>query len=105
MFLSLEPGGEGQLEEEGTIPLERTSSPFDVVDAFEGLAEHVRDIDTDQLAASLSTLADLTRNTPEEFRAALDGVTRLSATSPPRDDEINRLLESLRRVSTVLDAA
>ena len=30
------------------------------------------EIDTDQLAKSLSTLADLTRNTPEEFRNALD---------------------------------
>ena len=104
MFLSLEPGGEGQLEEEGTIPVERTSSPFDVVDAFEGLAETSADIDTDQLAASLSTLADLTRNTPEEFRAALDGVSALSEVVASRDDEINRLLESLRRVSTVLDA-
>ena len=104
MFLSLEPGGEGQLEEEGTIPVERTTSPFDVVDAFEGLAETSADIDTDQLAASLTTLADLTRNTPEEFRAALDGVSALSEVVASRDDEINRLLESLRRVSTVLDA-
>jgi phospholipid/cholesterol/gamma-HCH transport system substrate-binding protein len=104
MFLSVEPGGEGQLEEEETIPVERTSSPFDVVDAFEGLAETSADIDTDQLAASLTTLADLTRNTPEEFRAALDGVSALSEVVASRDDEINRLLESLRRVSTVLDA-
>jgi phospholipid/cholesterol/gamma-HCH transport system substrate-binding protein len=104
MFLSVEPGGEGQLEEKETIPVERTSSPFDVVDAFEGLAETSADIDTDQLAASLTTLADLTRNTPEEFRAALDGVSALSEVVASRDDEINRLLESLRRVSTVLDA-
>jgi phospholipid/cholesterol/gamma-HCH transport system substrate-binding protein len=101
MFLSVEPGGEGQLEEKETIPVERTSSPFDVV---EGLAETSADIDTDQLAASLTTLADLTRNTPEEFRAALDGVSALSEVVASRDDEINRLLESLRRVSTVLDA-
>jgi len=104
MFLSIEPGGDGQLEEEGTIPVERTSSPFDVVDAFTGLAETSADIDTDQLAASLTTLADLTRNTPEEFRSALEGVSALSEVVASRDEQINTLLESLRRVSTVLDA-
>jgi len=104
MFLSVEPAGDGELEAEDTIPVERTSSPFDVVEAFEGLAETSADIDTDQLAASLTTLADLTRNTPEEFRAALEGVSALSEVVASRDEEINTLLESLRRVSTVLDA-
>ncbi|WP_309649501.1 MCE family protein [Nocardioides sp.] len=104
MFLSLEPAGEGQLEDGSEIPVERTSSPFDVVAAFSGLAETSADIDTDQLAASLTTLADLTRNTPEEFRLALDGVSALSRTIASRDDEINSLLTNLDRVSTVLDA-
>ena len=46
------------------IPVERTSSPYDVVEAFSGLAETADQIDTDQLARSLTTLADLSRNTP-----------------------------------------
>ena len=104
MFLSLEPAGSGQLDEGDTIPADRTTSPFDVVDAFEGLAETSADIDTDQLAASLTTLADLTRNTPEEFQAALKGVSALSEVVASRDEEINRLLQSLKRVSTVLDS-
>lgn len=104
MFVALEPAGEGQLEEGTTIPVERTTSPFDVVDAFEGLAETSSDIDTDQLAASLTTLADLTRNTPEEFQAALSGVSRLSRNIAAKDEELNSLLTNLERVSTVLDA-
>lgn len=104
MFLAIQPGGSGELEEGGTIPVENTSSPFDVVDAFTGLAETSADIDTDQLAASLTTLADLTRNTPEEFRAALEGVSALSEVVASRDEQINSLLKSLERVSTVLDA-
>lgn len=103
MFISLEPAGEGQLENGSEIPVERTSSPFDVVEAFSGLAETSADIDTDQLAESLTTLADLTRNTPEEFRSALDGVSALSRTIASRDTEINSLLTNLDRVSTVLD--
>ncbi len=103
MYLALEPAGAGQMPEESTIPIERTSSPYDVVAAFEGLAATSEEINTDQLAESLTTLADLTRNTPEEFRAALDGVTRLSANVAARDSEINSLLVNLEKVSKVLD--
>ena len=103
MFLALEPAGGGQLEEGATIPVERTSSPYDVVEAFEGLASTSEQIDTDQLAESLTTLADLTRNTPDEFRGALSGLSRLSANVADQDAELNKLLVNLERVSTVLD--
>jgi phospholipid/cholesterol/gamma-HCH transport system substrate-binding protein len=103
MFLALEPAGGGQLAEGATIPAQRTSSPFDVVDAFEGLASTSERIDTDQLARSLTTLADLTRNTPEEFRGALGGLSRLSANIAAKDEQLNTLLVNLERVSTVLD--
>ncbi len=104
MFLSLQPAGSGQLDEGGEIPVERTSSPYDVVEAFSGLAETSEQIDTDQFAQALTTLADLTRNTPEEFRGALDGVSRLSANVAEKDAQINELLGNLERVSKVLDA-
>ncbi len=104
MYIALEPEGDGQLEEDSTIPVERTSSPFDVVDAFEGLAETSAEIDTDQLAESLTTFADLTRNTPEEFKNALSGVSALSETVASRDQEINSLLKNLESVSSVFNA-
>ena len=103
MFLALEPAGGGRLDEGSTIPAARTSSPFDVVEAFEGLASTSAQIDTDQLAESLTTLADLTRNTPEEFRGALDGLSRLSSNVAAKDEQLNTLLVNLERVSTVLD--
>jgi phospholipid/cholesterol/gamma-HCH transport system substrate-binding protein len=103
MYLALQPSGSGQLDEGSEIPVERTSSPYDVVEAFSGLAETSERIDTDRLAESLSTLADLTRNTPEEFRGALAGVSRLSANIAARDEQINSLLKNLQRVSSVLD--
>jgi phospholipid/cholesterol/gamma-HCH transport system substrate-binding protein len=103
MYLALEPAGDGQLQAGSEIPVERTTSPYDVVAAFSGLAKTSERIDTDQLARSLTTLADLTRNTPEEFRAALDGVSRLSSNIAARDDQINSLLTNLHRVSSVLD--
>ena len=103
MYLALQPAGGGQLEEGAEIPVERTSSPYNVIDAFSGLAETSAKIDTDQLAESLTTLADLTRNTPEEFKAALDGVSRLSTNIAAQDTQINSLLKNLKRVSSVLD--
>ena len=103
MFLALEPAGPGQLATGSEIPVSRTSSPYDVVDAFSGLAKTSERIDTDQLATSLTTLADLTRDTPEEFRDALDGVSHLSANIAARNGQINTLLKNLNRVSGVLD--
>jgi phospholipid/cholesterol/gamma-HCH transport system substrate-binding protein len=103
MFLALQPAGPGQLEEGSEIPVERTSSPYDVVEAFTGLAETSEQIDTDQLAESLTTLADLSRNTPEEFRAALKGVSALSANVAAKNEKIGELLRNLDTVSSVLD--
>jgi phospholipid/cholesterol/gamma-HCH transport system substrate-binding protein len=103
MYLALEPAGSGQLAQGTEIPVGRTSSPYDVVDAFSGLAKTSERIDTDRLAQSLTTLADLTRNTPEAFRGALQGVSQLSSNIAARDDQINTLLKNLKRVSGVLD--
>ena len=102
MYLALEPKGTGQLEEGSDIPVERTKSPYDVVEVFEGLAERSKSIDTDQLAQSLDTMAALTKNTPEEFQAALKGVSALSANLAARDEELNTLLRNLEKVSAVL---
>jgi phospholipid/cholesterol/gamma-HCH transport system substrate-binding protein len=102
MYLSLEPEGTGQLQQGAEIPTSRTSSPYDVVQAFSGLAERSERIDTDQLAQSLDTLAALTQNTPEEFQSALKGLSSLSANVAARDEQLNTLLGNMRKVSTVL---
>jgi phospholipid/cholesterol/gamma-HCH transport system substrate-binding protein len=102
MFLALEPKGSGQMKEGATIPVDRTRSPYDVVDVFEGLAERSERIDTDQLAQSLNTMAALTKNTPEEFRAALKGVSALSQNVAEKDEQLNTLLQNLKKVSGVL---
>ena len=103
MFLELQPAGEGQMKAGATIPVDRTESPYDVVQAFEGLADTSANIDKDQLAAALTTLADLTRSTPEEFQAALTGVSDLSRNLAAKDDRIESLLTQLDRVTKVLD--
>ena len=50
MFVALEPAGRGQMKEKAEIPTSRTTSPYDVVEAFSGLAERSEAINTKRLA-------------------------------------------------------
>lgn len=102
MYLSLEPSGSGQMSENTEIPASRTSSPYDVVQAFSGLAERSERINTGQLATSLNTLANLTQNTPKDFKSALTGLSALSQNIAARDDQLNTLLTNMHKVATVL---
>jgi phospholipid/cholesterol/gamma-HCH transport system substrate-binding protein len=102
MYLGLEPSGRGQLKKGAEIPVQRTTSPYDVVEAFSGLAERSESIDTDRLARSLNTLGQLTQDTPEEFRSALGGLSDLSRNIAARDQQLNTLLRNTKKVSTVL---
>ncbi len=102
MFISLEPAGSGQLKEDSTIPVSRTKSPYNVVQAFSGLADRAEKIDTDRLAESINTIADLTKDTPVAFQSTLRGLSRLSETVASRNDQINELLGNLDTVSGVL---
>jgi len=101
-YLALDPQGQKDLDPSQPIPLARTASPLDVVEAFNGLSGTIDQIDTKQLATSLSTLADTFRDTPADVRGALTGLSRLSTTVASRDDQIKQLLAGTRNLSTVL---
>ena len=98
-YLSLEPRGTGQLEEGTEIPLTRTVSSYDVVTAFSDLTTTTERIDTQQLADSLDVLATEFKDTPENVRAALDGLGRLSATVASRDEKLRELLRAANSVT------
>lgn len=100
--LALDPQGDEELRSDRTIPLARTKSPFDVVEAFDGLSGTLDQIDTGQLAQSLNTLSDTFRDTPPEIRGALDGLSRLSTTIASRDEEIRKLLAGTHELAGVL---
>lgn len=102
MYLSLDSVGSGELDKGEEIPVERTTSPYQVVEAFTGLADASSEIDTRQLTASLVTLTQLSANTPEEFRDALRGTASLSSQIAARDQQIDILLTNLRTVSAAL---
>ena len=99
-FLALEPAGKGDLSQE--IPLSRTTPAYDVVEAFSDLATTTEDIDTGQLATALDTVANKFRDSPEEVRAAVDGLGRLSRTVASRDAQLRELLQHANGVTGVL---
>lgn len=82
--------------------MSRTTSPYDVVEAFSGLADTSERINTDRLSESLETMGALMENTPEEFQGALRGMSALSQNIAARDEELNELLGNMEKVSTVL---
>lgn len=102
MFLALQPDGAGQLKKGATIPVSRTRSAYDVVQAFSGLAERAEAIDLEQLKTSLNVLAETTANTPDELQSTLKGLSALSANVAARDAQLNTLLGNLRKVSGVI---
>ncbi|MGY1811773.1 MCE family protein [Blastococcus sp. SYSU D00820] len=101
-YLALVPRGTTPLDPGERIPLERTASPFDVVEAFTGLSTTVDQIDTAQLADSFEVLAETFAETPEEVRTSLQGLARLSETISSRDAELEQLLSATRDVTAVL---
>jgi virulence factor Mce-like protein len=101
-YMALVPRGAEPLDPDERIPLERTASPYDVVEAFADLSSTVQDIDTAQLASSFDVLAETFAETPEEVRTSLQGLARLSDTIASRDAQLRELLGATRKVTDVL---
>lgn len=98
-YLALDPEGEEPLEAGGTIPLDRTTVPFDMAPAMEQLSHTLDDIDTDQLAESLRVLADSFRDTPADVRILVDSLSTLAGTVVERDADLAELMRNTRKVT------
>jgi phospholipid/cholesterol/gamma-HCH transport system substrate-binding protein len=101
-YMALVPRGSQPLDPDDRIPVARTASPYDVVQAFADLSSTVQDIDTKQLASSFEVLSQTFSETPEEVRTSLQGLARLSDTIASRDAQLRELLSSTRKVTQVL---
>ncbi|RZQ63232.1 MCE family protein [Amycolatopsis suaedae] len=101
-FLALRPRGQDSQDPNQVIGLDRTTTPFQLQDAFDRLSTTVGEIDTTQLAQSFTVLQDSLRNTPPHLREALDGLSALSRTVSTRDTELAKLLANTGAVSRTL---
>ncbi|MGY2060293.1 MlaD family protein, partial [Nocardia gipuzkoensis] len=67
-YLALDPKGAHAADPGKRIPLSRTVSPYDVVDAFSDAAKQIQQTDTAQLATSFKVLSEAFSGTPPEIR-------------------------------------
>jgi phospholipid/cholesterol/gamma-HCH transport system substrate-binding protein len=101
-FLAVTPAGPGRQDPTVPIPVARTSTPFEVPDAFNQLGQTLDRIDTSQLAQSFQVLSDTFAHTPENIGGTLTGLSRLSASIASRDAALNSLLASAGNVTGVV---
>lgn len=99
-YLSLDPLGRGKLD--GPIPMDRTTTPYDVNAAFSDLSDAVGEIDTTQLESSFDALSTAFEDTPDSVRGMVKGLTSLSRTISSRDEELADLFESTSKISDTL---
>ncbi|MGB0969620.1 MAG: MCE family protein [Mycobacterium sp.] len=98
----LEVTARGDGRQEGTIPLDRTRSPYQLPDALGDLATTISGLNTDQLSDSLRVLSATFAETPPQLKIAIEGVARFSDTLSKRDSELRDLLSNANKATTVL---
>ncbi|ABM11359.1 MULTISPECIES: MCE family protein [Mycolicibacterium] len=98
--LDLTTRGAGTLA--GTIPVERTTSPYQLPDAIGDLTTTISGLDTGQLSASLAVLSQTLQDTPDDLRFAVAGIARFSETLNQRDAQLRDLLAHAAKATTVL---
>ncbi|WP_381557907.1 MCE family protein [Streptomyces eurythermus] len=101
-YLALDPLGAARQDPGSRIPLSRTTSPYDVTQAFQDLGDTIDAIDTRQLADSFETLSKTFAHSPPHVRKAADGLSALSKSVSRRDTELGELLRGSARFTQTL---
>ncbi|MFB8381581.1 MCE family protein [Streptomyces rubiginosohelvolus] len=102
-YLAVDPLGDAPQDPGSRITASRTTSPYDVTQAFNGLGETIGEIDTDQLAKSFETISATFKDSPPHVRSAADGLSALSRTVSERDAQLATLLSSSKKLTRTLD--
>ncbi|MGW8063958.1 MCE family protein [Streptomyces ziwulingensis] len=101
-YLALDPLGTAEQDPGNRIPRSRTTSPYDVTQAFQDLGSTVDAIDTQRLAESFETITETFENSPPHVRKAATGLSDLSRSVSKRDRELSELLKGSARFTRTL---
>ena len=102
-YLELTPAGPGSLS--GPIPVDRTTIPGTLVGDLNQLTTNVQQTNLDQLVKSLEVLTQtFAANSPAETKAAIDGVSRLSAVFAARQSEVADLVNQADQLTSELNS-
>ncbi|GAA2393276.1 MCE family protein [Streptomyces glaucosporus] len=102
-YVALDPLGSARQDPGRRIPLTRTTSPYDVTQAFQDLGSTAGALDTRKLAESFEAISDTFRDSPPHVRKAATGLSDLSKSVSKRDRELSRLLRSSARFTRTLE--
>jgi len=101
-YLAVDPLGEAPQDPHTRITTSRTTSPYDVTQAFDGLGETIGEIDTRQLAKSFETISATFKDSPPNVKSAANGLSALSRTVSERDAQLAALLRSSKQLTRTL---
>lgn len=99
-IVEVTPRGEGV--QNGPIPVDRTTSAYQLPDAIGDVTAAISDLNLDQLSESLSVLANTFQDTPPDLKIAMEGVARFSETLGKRDAQLRNLLANANTATAVL---
>ncbi|MGW5514358.1 MCE family protein [Nocardia africana] len=99
-FVDLRPDGDGRTVKR--IPLDRTTSGFDLTEALNQLTGRLQGTDKKQLSDAVDSLSKVMDTLPDNLKSSLEGMSRLSATIGSRDGALRDLLGHANSVTGVL---
>ncbi|WP_435609387.1 MCE family protein [Streptomyces sp. C10-9-1] len=102
-YLAVDPLGTRPQDPGTRIPASRTTSPYDVTQALDGLGETFGAIDTGRLAQSFEAISATFEDSPEHVKKAATGLSALSRTVSERDARLAGLLRAAKRLTGTLD--
>jgi phospholipid/cholesterol/gamma-HCH transport system substrate-binding protein len=101
-YLAVTPAGSGRVD---TIPLSRTSVPFNLQDVLEKGTGNLEKLDPALLARALTEASKTLTATSDNIGPALTGIARLSEAVQSRSDQTGALLAAARGVTGQLAAS
>lgn len=100
--IKLASDGTGTLAPGSTIPLSRTTSPYDLAQVLSTLTSQAGQVNAGQLATAFNTIAATLKNAPPDLRSALTGIEGLSKSISSRDAALTQLTRVSDQVTRVL---
>lgn len=98
-YLAVDPAGDGEID---TIPLSRTSVPFNLQDVLERGTGNLSELDPELLAKALTETSKTLTATSQNIGPALTGIARLSEAVESRSGQTAQLLTAARSVTDQL---
>jgi phospholipid/cholesterol/gamma-HCH transport system substrate-binding protein len=100
--MEIDPRGNKSLPVGAVLPLEQSTTPYQLYDAFSDLTKTTAGWDLDSVKKSLNVLSETLDQSSPQLSKALDGIARFSDTVGKRDNEFKQLLAQANKVAGVL---